>query len=177
MHRVMKAQAVQQLAMAAPDMFNKQAVLSYVLEMLDVDNPTELMAVPQAATGPSPEAMIKMKEIDVKQQSNKINAIKVMSDSQNRAKDREAKQNIEVLKLASSLAVHPTSDGIVDEQIKQLSPLMSLKPPQQPGAPPGMPPQRPPMAVPMGLGGLGRPPMSFAPPPMRRPPMQPQGFR
>ncbi len=177
MHRVMKAQAVQQLAMAAPDMFNKQAVLSYVLEMLDVDNPTELMAVPQAApTGPSPEAMIKMKEIDVKQQSNKINAIKVMSDSQNRAKDREAKQNIEVLKLASSLAVHPTSDGIVDEQIKQLSPLMSLKPPQQPGAPPGMPPQRPPMAVPMGLGGLGRPPMSFAPPPMRRPPMQPQGF-
>jgi hypothetical protein len=184
MHRVMKAQAVVQLAMNAPDMFNKQAVLSYALEMMDVDNPAELMAGPQPVAGPPPIDPIKAKELDIKQQANALKGAQIALDTQNRAKDRESQQNIEVLKLASSLAVHPTSDPIVDDQIKQLSPLMTLKPapqPQQAGPPPipmrpPMMPQRAPMPVPMGLGGLGRQGMSFAPPPMRRPPMQPQGF-
>jgi hypothetical protein len=184
MHRVMKAQAVVQLAMGAPDLFNKQAVLSYAMEMMDVDNPSELLAAPEVPVpqGPSPETMIKMKELELKENANQINAVKVMSDAANRAKDRESKQNIEVLKLAGTVGIHPESNPIVDDQIKQLSPLMTLKPqpqqaapPQPPFRPPMMPP-RPPMAVPMGIGGLGRPPLSFAPPPQRRIPVQPQGF-
>jgi len=192
MHRVMKAQAILQMAIQAPDKFNLQAVLLYVLEMLDVDSPEQLLAGPQPVAGPPPVDPIKLKELDIKQQANALKGAQIALDTQNRAKDRESQENIEVLKLASSLAVHPESNPVVDDQIKQLSPLMTLKPPQ-PGMPPGSPqiaappnpPQMPPpqqfrppprpMPVPMGLGGLGRPPMSFAPPPMRRVPMQPMG--
>lgn len=182
MHRVMKAQAVVQLAESAPALFNKQAVLEYALSMMDVDNPQELMAGPQPAAGPPPVDPLKVKELDIKQQANALKGAQIALDTQNRAKDRESQQNIEVLKLASSLAVHPTSNPIVDTQIQQLSPLMTLKPqqpPQQPQAPPQMPmaPPMPPRPVPMGIGGLGRPPLSFAPPPIRRMPFQPQGFR
>jgi hypothetical protein len=183
MHRVMKAQAIRMMAQNNP-LYNQAAVEQYCLEMMDVDNPQQLMAAPQVPVPPqpSPADIIKLKELEVKKDANQINAIKVVSDAQNRAKDREAKQNIEILKLAGTVGVHPESDGIVDKQIADLSPLLSTKsqpqqaaPPQPPFRPPMMPP-RPPMAVPMGLGGLGRPPLSFAPPPQRRIPVQPQGF-
>jgi len=173
-HRLMKAQAIRMMAQNNP-LYNQVAVEQYCLEMMDVDNPQQLLAAPQpvAPPQPSPEMLIKLKELDIKENANKINAIKVVSDAQNRAKDREAKQNVEILKLAGTVGVHPESDGIVDEQIKQLSPMLSLKPSQQAPPPPPRPQFRPPPSpVAMGLGGLGRPPLSFAPPPMRRPPMQ-----
>lgn len=173
-HRLMKAQAIRMMAQNNP-LYNQMAVEQYCLEMMDVDNPQQLLAAPQpvAPPQPSPEMLIKLKELDIKDNANKINAIKVVSDAQNRAKDREAKQNVEILKLAGTVGVHPESDGIVDEQIKQLSPMLSLKPSQQAPPPPPRPQFRPPPSpVAMGLGGLGRPPLSFAPPPMRRPPMQ-----
>lgn len=181
-HRVMKAQAIRMMAQNNP-LYNQAAVEQYCLEMMDVDSPQQLLAAPQvpAPPQPSPEMIIKLKELDVKEKANQINAIKVVSDAQNRAKDREAKQNVEILKLAGTVGVHPESNALVDEQIQQLSPLLTNKPtpaaPPQP-APfrPPMMPQRHPMPTPIGLGGLGRPPLSFAPPPMRRVPMQPRGF-
>lgn len=193
MHRVMKAQAIIQMATLAPQKFNQDAVLDYALKMMDVDSPEQLLAGPQPAPAAPPADPVKMRELDIKEASNQIKMAQVALDTANRAKDRESDQNIEVLKLASSLAVHPTSNPVVDDQIKQLSPLMTVKPPQQ-GAPPPAPqpnpsppaaslpplPPRPSVPirpVPMGIGGLGRPPMSFAPPPMRRVPMQPMGVR
>lgn len=183
MHRLMKTQAVIQMATLARGLFNERAVIEWALSMIDVDNADQLLAPPPAPMGPPQPDPIVLKELAIKEKAVNVKAMEVATKARNQSKDRESKQNIEVLKLASSLAVHPESDQIVDGQIRQLAPLMSNIKPQLPGAPPGPPPAQPmsprppqPIPIPMGLGGLGRPPLRFAPPPPRRVPFQPQGF-
>jgi hypothetical protein len=129
------------------------------LAMMDVDSAGELFAAPQAAQ-PPPIDPIKAADIQLKMVAEENKKAKMVFDAKEKAKDRESRQNLEVLKLASALAVHPESDGIVDSQIMQLSPLMSnIKTSMNQG----------------GLGGLG-PPLRFAPPRPMMPPMQ-QGMR
>lgn len=164
MHRVMKAQALKALSANNP-LYNPMAVEERVLAMLDIDRPQDLLQVPTPA-GPPPVDQVKVAELAIKAKAEENKQMKMAFDAVEKAKDRESRQNIEVLKLASSLAVHPESDPIVDEQIRQLAPMMTnIKPKPPPG----------PVPIPMGLGGLGRP-LSFAPPPPRRPAPMAQGF-
>lgn len=153
MHRVMKATAIKQMTANNP-LYNPKAVDERVFAMINVDNPAELYAPPVAAQ-PPPIDQLKLAEIQLKNKEVESRAIKMAFDAQEKAKDRESRQNIEVLKLASALAVHPESDPVVDTQIMQLAPLMSNI--------------RPSMS--QGIGGLG-----FAPPPMRRPSPPMQGY-
>jgi hypothetical protein len=157
MHRVMKAQALKQMTAGNPA-YNPIAVDKRVFAMIDVDDIDQLLAAPQAAQ-PPPIDPIKAGELQVKAMAEQNKQAKMVFDAKEKAKDRESRQNIEVLKLASSLAVHPESNQIVDEQIVQLAPLMTnIKSSMQ-----------------SGLGGLG-PPIRFAPPrPPMMPPMQ-QGY-
>jgi len=171
------------MATLAQGLFNQRAVIEWALSMIDVDNAEQLLAPLQPPAAPPQPDPIALKELAIKEKAVDVKALEVATKARNQSKDRESKQNIEVLKLASSLAVHPESDQIVDGQIRQLAPLMSNIKPQLPGAPPGPPPAQPmsprppqPIPIPMGLGGLGRPPLRFAPPPPRRVPFQPQGF-
>jgi hypothetical protein len=102
----------------------------------------------------------------------------VALDAQNKSKDRESRQNIEVMKLASTVGVHnPVAGELVNQQVAQLAPLMTnIK--QHPAVSGPQPPPMPARPPPMGLGGLGRQPMQFAPPPPPRfAPPSTQGFR
>ena len=162
MHRVMRATAIKTLATANPALYNQVAVDSRILAMMNIDRPEELFAPPAPAMQPPPPDPIKVAEIAVKKKQADVAEAKVMVDAMNKKADRESKQNIEVMKLASSLAVHPESDAVVDQQIADLSPF--LKPNTR-----AAPPMPPPIS---GLGGLlGNPPPQFMPQrPVVRPP-------
>jgi hypothetical protein len=168
-HRIMKATAIKQLAAANPQMYNQIAVDSRVLSMLNVDRPQELF-MPQQPQQPDPlvQAQIaaEQKKGEQKDKELELKALQIKVDADNDQKDREARQNVEVLKLAASLAANPASDAVVDTQLQQmdsfLSPLRSSPPTvgsARPSAasPSDLPPlrQRPsPSPVPPGLGGL-----------------------
>lgn len=156
MHRVMKANAIRQMAMSAPPgMYNLKAVDERSMGMMDIDSPHELFAPPQPQQ-PPPIDPIAMAEAQAKLMSAQTQQAKVVMDADNKAADRQTRRDIEVLKLASSLAVHPESNRIVDEQIVQLSPLMS----------PGVR-----QSMQGGIGALGAP-IRFMPPRPVQPPMQ-----
>lgn len=156
MHRVMKATAIKQLAAASPGLYDPAAVDKRVMAMINVDRPEELMAPPAPAQQePPPEMQIKAAELALKGKELEQRDRKLKMDAVEKQKDRQSRQNIEVLKLASSLAVHPESNEIVDNQIMELTPF--LNPISRPA---------------VGLGLLGRaPPMRFMPPPQPRPPV------
>jgi hypothetical protein len=169
-HRVMKATAIKQLAAANPQLYNQVAVDSRVLSMLNVDRPQELFMPPQPQQpDPMVAAQIEAEKAKTVQKDKELElkALQIKVDADSRQKDREAKQNVEVLKLAASLAANPESDGVVDSQIEQmagfLSPLRSSPPSVGSASPsvrpssdlPALRPQRPaPSPVPPGLGGL-----------------------
>lgn len=168
MHRVMRATAIKQLAASNPQLYNQVAVDSRVLSMLQVDNPEELFMPPQPAQAP-PVDPIKMAEIQQKQeqiaQKDKelqIKAAQMAMEADSRQKDREAKQNVEVLKLAASLAANPESDPVVDEQLVQMEPMLS---PINRSPPDSGPLRRPsaPIPIPANRGSL--PPARSMPPP------------
>lgn len=153
MHRVMKANAIKMLAQGNP-LYDQIAVDKRVMAMMDVDKPDELLKPPMPAQAPPIDPIAAM-DLQIKNKAEDTKRLKMVFDAKEKSKDRESRQNIEVLKLASALAVHPESDGIVDTQIMQLSPLMSnIK-----------------GSMNQGMGGLG-PPLRFAPPRPSQPPMQ-----
>ena len=53
---------------------------------------------------------------------------KTLLDHQNKKLDRESKESVEALKIVNSLAVHPYSDGVVDQQLNQMSGLIKKQP-------------------------------------------------
>jgi hypothetical protein len=196
MHRVMKAQAVVQMAALAPGEFNAANVAKWALGMMDIDDTDELLAAPQQPQGPPPVDPMAQAKMAIDHMNATTKQAQVALDAQNKAKDRESKQNIEVMKLAATAGVHgPQSNDIINQQVAQLAPLMTnikqvpaVSGPTPPGQPPAGPPPppaqmpppqaqpRPPMPIPIGLGGLGRP-MNFAPPPPARFPPMAQGIR
>lgn len=77
---------------------------------------------PQAVPdGPDPVDPIKLQEVALKRDQNRLRAAEIAYKNANAQADRESKETIEALKLANSLAVHPGSDPIVDEQLGQMS--------------------------------------------------------
>jgi len=68
-------------------------------------------------------AALQIKAEQVRQQG-----MKMAMDAHNAHADRQSRQNIEVMKLSSSLAVHPESNPVVDEQLAQMSDYMSPTP-------------------------------------------------
>lgn len=178
MQRVMTANAIRQMAQTAPPgMYNMVAIEKRCLDMMKVENTDDLFMPPQAPPAPPQPDPLKIAELQVKNKVADTNRMKVVSDAENKKADRESKQNIEVLKLAQTAAVHPESAPVVDQQINALGPFLTPdvqgQKPQQLPALPRLQPQAPPRPafVPprAGLGGMQAP---FLPPRTQfRPPM------
>lgn len=169
MHRVMKATAIKQLSESNPQMYNQVEVDSRILAMLNVSNPEKLFMPPQPPAPPMPDPN-KVAELQAKaEQAEKDRQTKIVlaaMDGEQRQKDREVKQNVEVLKVAAAVVANPEGDRAGDEQLAQMAPMLSpvRSPPApvaapRPSAPPPnmQPPMRrqgPPPGLPPGLGGL-----------------------
>lgn len=170
----MKAAAIKQLSAANPEMYNQVAVDSRILSMLHVDRPEELFIPPQPPPPPMPSpdtmvlAQVKKGDQALKAKDLELKAQKLALDKQLKDKELDAKENIEVLKLAAQLATHahPEADRVVAQELAQQAPVPNtLRPP--PGAvgiaqaavptPLQRLPQQQmrPRVPPQGLGGLG----------------------
>lgn len=68
---------------------------------------------------------LKIAEIALKRDQNKLKAADISYRAANAQADRESKETIEAIKLANSLAVHPGSDPVVDEQLQQMGSFLS----------------------------------------------------
>jgi hypothetical protein len=69
MHRLMKGQAIVQLAEANPDIMDKKKSIAYALEMLGVGDPEDLFAPPTQSTAPQPDPAAEAKIAGVQAQT------------------------------------------------------------------------------------------------------------
>lgn len=165
MHRVMKAAAIKQLSSANPQMYNQVAVDSRILAMLNVERPEELFMPPQPAAPPmpNPDKVMEMQaKAEIAEKDRQAKIILATMDGEQRQKDREVKQNVEVLKVAAAVVANPEGDKAGDEQLEQMRPMLSpLRSPPAASAPvlsappPMMPRPMPMRPAPQPMPGLG----------------------
>lgn len=103
MYRLAKIAAVKQLQMANPMLYDGKAVDTWALPQLGVDDPESFFAADPGPTQPDP---VQMQKVQNDAQKNQIALMKAQIDAQNDAANRKSKENIELLKLAQSQAVH-----------------------------------------------------------------------
>lgn len=68
---------------------------------------------------PNQRALLALKNKQINQKDREIDY-----KHQNAAADREVKLSVEAMKIAQAVAVHPESDGLVDEQLAEMSSLI-----------------------------------------------------
>jgi hypothetical protein len=96
-HRLMKAQALVQLAMAQPQMFNPRAVAEHTMRLLGFQNPSEFLADPNAAPPPNPQMMaVQLQQAEL-QQKTQNDAARIQLDGQ--------KNKMELMKAQIQAAV------------------------------------------------------------------------
>lgn len=83
-------------------------------------------AKPEAGPDPSLSMIdpAKARELDIKEMVVAQKERELNFKQQNAQLDRQSKETVEAMKIASAVAVHPQSDAIVDEQLMQLSPFL-----------------------------------------------------
>jgi hypothetical protein len=113
MHRLAKIAAVKQLQMQSPQLYDAQKVDEWALPQLGVDDPESLFAPPPDPNAQPPMDPIQMMKLQNDRQKTALQAQKMIADMQNSGADRKSKENVAVLNLARELAVHPTSQGVV----------------------------------------------------------------
>jgi len=96
-HRLMKAQALVQLAMTQPQMFNPRAVAEHTMRLLGFQNPSEFLADPNVAPPPNPQMMaVQLQQAEL-QQKTQNDAARIQLDGQ--------KNKMELLKAQIQAAV------------------------------------------------------------------------
>lgn len=123
MHRYMKAMAMIQLNQAFPGLYDPKLLNIYVGDMLKLDTQS-VMAPPAPQQGPPPELLLEIERLKQGAAKLQLEDKKIGVTSRDKAADREAKQNIEVFKIAQAIAVHPESDPLVDDQLAQMAPWL-----------------------------------------------------
>jgi hypothetical protein len=151
MHRLFKASGLLQMATGFPTLFNMPAVLTRAAAMIKIDDFASLLMPPQPApNAPDPKLVAALLQAQLKNRQIDVEAIKVVMSALEKQKDRASKETVAALGVAEALAAHPESDAVVDQQLREMAPL--IKPSPQPpvggvpGGPPGMPALQPGMA-------------------------------
>jgi hypothetical protein len=120
--RIQKAMAIKQLQSANPGLYDARKVDERILTMLGVEDAQSLFA-PPAPPNQQPDPMTMMAQAKVMDSQARMADVKVKetiaaSDAQNHAADRESKERIAMLQLASKIAVHPESANEAQQFIK-----------------------------------------------------------
>ena len=120
--RIQKAMAIKQLQAANPELYNAQAVDERILDMFGIQDAKSLFNPPQPRDPMSDPAMVmaqaKMLDSQAKVADVKVKAVSAQTEAQNRAADRESKEQIALFQLAREIAVHPESASIAENVIK-----------------------------------------------------------
>jgi hypothetical protein len=120
-HRVMKAVGLKQVAMQNPGLYNMKEVDSRVIKVMGWDDIDALFAPPAPPQGAAPDpALIKTQaDAAAKQADNQTKQAVEAAKLQDNEKERANKLEIEGIKLATTLAIHPTSEGVADNTVRQ----------------------------------------------------------
>lgn len=133
--RIMKAQAVYQMAAADPQSFDKREVYIRTLGTLGINNPEALFAKPQQGAPPPQdlagqaamlagqaamiEAQSKQAGVEVQREKVAVEAKKVEVKAATDAAGIRSKEKIEIMRTAADLAQNPTSEPVVDQFIDE----------------------------------------------------------
>ena len=121
MHRLMKAQALKQLAMSNPPMYDMRKVDQRVGEMADLGDMQQMFAPPAPPAGPDPMAIEALK---LKQSDQEIKKAEIASNERTKDKDRASKETTTALQIAERLATHPEAAGVVNQELSVLTPFL-----------------------------------------------------
>lgn len=120
MHRLLKAVALKQLQQANPQLYDAKKVDERILKIMGYEDPESMFAAP-AQPAPDPTAMalmaqlqLKERELKLKEGDQQLKLKQQVMDAAERQKDRDSKEAIELLKLATSLVIHPESEGVAE---------------------------------------------------------------
>jgi hypothetical protein len=108
-HRLMKAMAIKQLQQGNPELYDARAVDMRILGMLKVDDPESLFAPPAPAAQPmaDPTKMLEIQQKNIDSQRKFAASMAKLQSDERRDKDKE---DMEVLKLASTSMIHPDTN-------------------------------------------------------------------
>lgn len=109
MHRLMKAQALLQLAQLAPTLFDLQAVAKRFLSMIKVDDADSLFAQQNPNPQPDPNAIAAQAKLISAQASQGKNAVAAQGQqlkAQQSDADNQSQETIQTTKLAEALVAH-----------------------------------------------------------------------
>jgi hypothetical protein len=111
MHRHAKIAALMQLVQAYPQLFDIPTVLLMVLRDMRFDNPQELLAKgPPPGPPPDPKLQIQqMKSTDAAQ--------KVQSDAMVNAAERKSRENLALMRMATTQVIHPQSAELASNPV------------------------------------------------------------
>lgn len=119
MHRMAKAASLKQLATDSPELYNKKAVDTLILEMMGFPNPEGLFAPPQPQ---QPDPAIRLLE-----EKNAIDREKILSNERMKTLSHQITILIEKLKIAGKLAESPEGMPAVQQA---LGPMPLVRPGQ-----------------------------------------------
>lgn len=112
MHRLMKGQAVVQLAAANPDVMDKKKALTYALEMLGVGDPDDLFLPPQPQNAPPPDpaAMAKIAAVQGQTQANQQKLALAAAQLQQKEQSEQRQYQLDATKLQQGASDAAGSD-------------------------------------------------------------------
>lgn len=127
MHRLMKCVALKQLQQANPELYNAKEVDERILRIMGFDDIESLFLPPQPQ-GPDPTTMIAAEMAALKKDELAIKNKQIDVTSKDKAADRASKFDVEVLKIASNLAVHPESVPVVEGAVQNIPGMVGARP-------------------------------------------------
>jgi len=121
-HRLAKGALLKQLQMSNPQGYNGQAVDRYIMQLARIDNPDQffLPPQPQPAAPPDPRIVAANLQHQDKQLDGQIRLADLQQRARDSQADRESKERLEHMKLIERLAVHPTSQPVVNADMAQM---------------------------------------------------------
>lgn len=139
MHRLAKAQILLQLGNLDPTV-DQAKLKTRAAAMMGIADWVSLL-VPPTPQQMNPMLLIEQGKLQLAAQKNDTDRLKIATQVATSDADRKSKETIEAIKLANTVAVHPESNNIADEQLMQMMPLIHPIPDPSgglPGMQPGM---------------------------------------
>jgi hypothetical protein len=121
-HRLAKGALLKQLQMGNPQIYDLKSVDRYVMQLARIDNPDQFFAppMPPQAAPPDPKIMTAQLQHQDNVAENQTRLMDIQQRAAQATADRQSKERIEHIKLIERLAVHPTSQPVVNADMAQL---------------------------------------------------------
>jgi hypothetical protein len=113
-HRMLQAQGLKLMAQSNPQMYDMRKVDAYALRQLRIDQPEQFFAPPQPAQAqPDPKLISAAQKAQTDQRNHQFKLVELAASAQEKAKDREHQMEMEKMRLAREIAVHPDAAPLI----------------------------------------------------------------